>query len=92
MSDGFQRVQNPQAVAAWERTHKTDEKTLVAVLQVGETHVVTAVDVDTTNDVLASETVGSAHTPAEAVQIAQTWINEHPKGIKGDGALASLLG
>ena len=92
MSDGYQRVQNPKAVAAWKRTHQSDEETLVAVLQVGGTHLVTAVDVTATGDVLAAETVGSSHTPAEAVEVARTWIGENPKGIKGDGALASLFG
>jgi len=92
MSDGYQRIENPEALAAWKRIYRTDERTLVTVLEVGDTHLVTAVDIDRTGDVLASETVGSSHTPAEAVEIARTWIGENPKGIQGNGLLASLFG
>jgi hypothetical protein len=31
-------------------------------------------------------------TPDEAVERARRWTEKNPKGVKGDGTLASLLG
>ena len=91
MSD-YEEIEDAEVLAAWSTTHKNDDETHVVVFEVGETYLATAVDVDVDGNVLASETVATSVTPDEAVERARRWTEKNPKGVKGDGALASLLG
>lgn len=79
-------------VEAWTRTHKTDEQTAVAVVDVDEIYLAVAMDIDPEGDVIATELIDSALTDSEAVERAKRWIDDNPKGIKGDSALGGLLG
>jgi hypothetical protein len=88
----YDEVEDVDVLAAWSRTHKNDDETHVHVVDVGETYLATAVDLDGEGNVLASETVSTSVTPDEAVERARRWCEKNPKGVKGDGALASLIG
>jgi hypothetical protein len=88
----YEEIEDPEALAAWSTTHKNDDETHVFVFEVGKTYLATAVDVDDAGDVLASETVATSVTSGEAVERAHRWTKKNPKGVKGDGPLASLLG
>jgi hypothetical protein len=91
MSDAYAHA-DADVVASWSRTHQNDEETHVAVLDLGESFLVLAVDLGVEGDVIASEVAATSLTEQEAEQRAQRWLDENPKGIKGDGALAGLLG
>ena len=89
----WERVEECQVVAAWERTHKNDERTHVAVVGVVGAYLVLAVDVDRFGrEVIDEQLVDATLTADEAEQRAENWMEENPKGVKGDGALASLFG
>ena len=81
-----------ELLEAWSTTHQTDEETHVAVVDVGETYFAIAVDVDVEGEVIDAELIDSAFTDDEAVERARRWLENNPKGIKGDGGLAGLLG
>lgn len=89
----YDRVDDTEVVAAWERTHKTDEWTRVAVVDVSGTYLVLAVDVDRFGrEVIDEKLVATTLTADEAEKRAENWMEENPKGVAGDGPLASLFG
>lgn len=81
-----------EVLAAWSRTHKNDEETRVTVVDVGGSFLAFAADLDTSGEVIAAEFIDSSLTYNEAVERAQRWNEENPKGIKGDGLIGSLFG
>ena len=92
MTEEYPEIDSADLLSAWSTTHQNDDETHVVALDVGETSLAMAVDVDGEGNVLASETVATSVTPDEAVERARRWCEKNPKGVKGDGALASLLG
>lgn len=92
MSDYERESEDAKALAAWKKTHKNDDETFVYVVDVGGTYLASAVDTDADGNVLASEIVATSLTRDEAIERADRWCEKNPKGVKGDGALASLLG
>jgi len=92
MTEEYPEIDSADLLSAWSTTHQNDDETHVVALDVGETSLAMAVDVDGAGDVLESELIASTVTDDEAVERARRWIDDNPKGIQGDGPLASLLG
>lgn len=89
----YDRVDEGEVTATWERTHKNDERTRVAAVNVAGAYLVLAVDVGRNGrEVLAEELVATTLTTEEAEERAKSWIDENPKGIQGDSVLGGLLG
>lgn len=89
-TNGYESA-NGEIVAAWTRTHQTDEETHVFVVDLGSIFLAIAVDVDGQGNLIASELIDDALTAAEARERAEQWLGQNEKGIKGDGGIAGLL-
>lgn len=88
----YERVEDVDVVASWKRTHQTDEVTRVIVLEAGDTFLAVVYDLTPQGDPITSELIDWTLTAEEAEKRAEAWLEENPKGIKGDGVTAGLGG
>lgn len=80
-------------VEAWVRKHKNGDETHVVVLEVADTYLAEAVDLDGQGEVLGTEMIATSLTESEAIERARRWAGEHPKGLEdSSGGLGGLLG
>ena len=72
--------------------HNNGERTVVLVAEAADGWLVVAVDLPENGyEALAEETVAVCATEDEAVRRAESWMGDHPKGVK-PGGLAGLTG
>lgn len=73
---------------AWARVHGNGEQTHVVLLSVGnDSHVAVAYDIDPRSfEPLAAEAIAYDPTIEGCRTRATRWMEEHPKGILGDGS------
>jgi len=80
-----------ECVESFGTQHRNGDRTYVYVLEAGGRYLVIAAEIDQDSEPLGAELVDAALTESEAVQRANNWTENNPKGLSSEGGIAAQL-
>ena len=80
-------------VEAYGRTHANGERTMVHIVSVGERYAAVGIDVDPVEfEPVDAEIIAYSPTETAAREHATRWMEQHPRGVAGDGKESGVVG